>query len=333
MSSTLKERLKRCGRYHASPKVMTPVAKQQEESHTNTAAKKLCTRETDEKSLLSTPNSKLNCDKNDIYSGCKTQSYLVNISKPLSELHPNSTPKTFKNISVLEPENHSLDVEKNCSEKLSAHCPQTSETQTAVGRTRMDMNRSLSHMGACKQSVNQSDVVSTLSTTPVSSRSMRRVNVKVNKLDFEKEKEGIVVNGPAHTTPSENSSETGRGVDSLCSDSLMMKHESESKNEVLLLTGNKSRSNDSGANNSFNERQCLLKEISEKEETIRKLRMVKMYRTKVSTIVKPLPEKPNHCHKSIQALFLSIKSNYFLTSQLKHTLWMPKRAVSMRQFF
>ena len=310
MSSTLKERLKRCGRYHASPKVMTPVAKQQEESHTNTAAKKLCTRETDEKSLLSTPNSKLNCDRNDIYSGCKTQSNLATISKPLSELHPNSTPKTFKSKSVpqsfvLEPENHSLDVKKNCSEILSANCPQTSETnKTTFGSTRNDMNRSLSHMGACKQSVNQSDVVSShmgacnhsfnqsavvssLSTTPVSSRSTRRVNVKVNKLDFEKEKEGMAVNGPAHTTPLENSSKTGRGVNSLCSHSSIKKLESESNNEVLLLTGNKSRSNNHVANNSFNERQCLLKEINENEETIRKLRMVKMYRTKVRT-VKPV---------------------------------------------
>ena len=285
MSSTLKERLKRCGRYHASPKVMTPVAKQQEESHTNTAAKKLCTRERDEKSLLSTPNSKLNYDRNDIYPRCKTQSNLANISKPLSELYPNSTPKTFRNISVLEPENHPLDEEKNCSEKLlSAYCPQTSEIKTAVGSTRMDMNRSLSHMGACKQSVNQSAVVPSLSTTPVSSRSARRANVKVNKLDFEKEKEGMVVNGPAHTTPSENSSETGRGVNSLCSDSSIMKPESECDNEVHLFTGNESRSNDHVANNSFNERQRLLKEINEKEETIRKLRMVKMYRTKVSTI-------------------------------------------------
>ena len=286
---------------------MTPVAKQQEESHTNTAAKKLCTRETDEKSLLSTPNSKLNCDRNDIYSGCKTQSNLATISKPLSELHPNSTPKTFKSKSVpqsfvLEPENHSLDEKKSCSaDLLSGYCPQNPETKTTFGSTRMDRNRSLSHMGACKQSVNQSDVVSShmgackqsfkqsdvvssLSTTPVSSRSMRRVNVKVNKLDFEKEKEGMVDNGPSHTTPSENSSETWRGVGSLCSDSSIMKLESESNTEVLLLTGNKSRSNNHVANNSFKERQCLLKEINEKEETIRKLRMVKMYRTKVSTI-------------------------------------------------
>lgn len=117
-------------------------------------------------------------------------------------------------------------------------------------------------------------------STPVSSRSsLRTSQFRVNKLDFDKEAERTVsLPGTDNEFQSKSlgaakmAEETFAdtyGNDKPLGAGISAVNKSETKKIAETVTGG-----------NYEEKQRLLKEISEKEEVLRKLKMVKMYRTK-----------------------------------------------------
>ena len=261
LSSSLKERLKKCGRYHASPKVLTPVADQVESSHTSPAAKRLCSSEHNETTnpaddgscvaSFTTPDSKLK-SRNDNIAHCDN---FFKVVEPPSELQ--------QNISA------------------SSGGRRTSKMET-------DRNRnSVGHKMAGEKSVTSWTVGSSLNSrsTPVSSRSQTRTNMKVNKLDFEKETERtkcvLATQIKFQTKSLDVATKVEETFEATNSAVKQINKGENNRSQSLIEDSCSLNKKDSDAESNYTEKQRLLKEIDEKEETLRKLKMVKMYRTKV----------------------------------------------------
>lgn len=309
LSSSLKEKLKRCGRYHSSPVVKTPGTKHLETSQSvtcsnertmqsETPAKKICINQSPELrtsfrqnenyviTSLSTPNVKpLNGRAKDI---CEPEC-AVDFSKsstPLSELQNN-------------PDSVSYDHALQCNEKItvtqsvinSVYKPETVQICNSSktlrdpsynGSEKADCDTNvepLKNLNVCSDSSDESLMSgSSLSVrlTPVSSRSSLRLNqVRVNKLDFDKEAERIgslPVSGSDCSIKPLGVDKTGAQL-GRCENSVSASYGSVNKTKPQHLC-------ETDTEETFAEKERLLKEISEQEEILRKLKMVKMYRTK-----------------------------------------------------
>lgn len=312
LSSSLKERLKRCGRYHSSPMVKTPRTKLLETSQSTacsnerttlseTPAKKICINQSPEfrTSLrqnenfvitsLSTPNVKsLNGRAKDI---CESEC-AVDCSKsstPLSELQNNPDSVSCdhalqcnEKITVLQSvinSRYKPETVYVCSSSKTLCDPSNKGSEKADGDTNIEPVKN--HNVCSDSSVITKEylmVGSALSgrSTPVSSRSSLRLNqVRVNKLDFDKKAETV----GSLPVSGNNCSIKPLGVDKTGAQA------NRCENSVSASNGsvNKTKSQHLGESvveETFAEKERLLKEVSEQEEVLRKLKMVKMYRTK-----------------------------------------------------
>ena len=267
LSSSLKERLKRCGRYHSSPGAGTPQRSrlsiepppyhQSTDSRQSTVitldsentAKKLCIHNPKEiRENIKDDHSKIGSILSEKHQNQSSFENLQNQS--ISTKHSGETDctKTPSNKSSNQPISQYCNSENIC-EKSDALL--NTEESPVVKKTRLDTR-----------------------TTPVSSRVVKRTDVfRGSRIDFGEKKTDSVpmdqcsIQKPVESKPCELSL---RGIvtdSNACSTTGTSR---EAGMESSGMTGGSVRDTDS-----------LLKEISGKEETLRKLKMVKMYQTKV----------------------------------------------------
>jgi hypothetical protein len=214
LSSSLKERLKKCGRYHASPE---PVARQPKILAT-TLDKEKTDNNVHFRQEPVLPNVKRQC--------LEGRSNNVNSYNELTSNHDNQSPLLTKRHT--QSNLYSIDSEE-----------------------RKDIDNTVTKSSTANCSLNQ---------TPISQRSRSSsLKVKVNKLNFEE--------ASIEDNDQENSGSISKTKYSM-EDSSQISNENLIKSDLELPPVLK---------------RNLMKELESKEEQLRKLRMVKMYRSKVCT--------------------------------------------------
>ncbi|XP_060588428.1 swi5-dependent recombination DNA repair protein 1 homolog [Ruditapes philippinarum] len=229
LSSSLKERLKKCGRYHASPE---PVARQPKILAT-TLDKEKTDNNVHFRQEPVLPNVKRQC--------LEGRSNNVNSYNELTSNHDNQSPLLTKRHT--QSNLYSIDSEERKEiDNTVTKCSTVTETYR-LNNQQLDTRYSTANC-----SLNQ---------TPISQRSRSSsLKVKVNKLNFEE--------ASIEDNDQENSGSISKTKYSM-EDSSQISNENLIKSDLELPPVLK---------------RNLMKELESKEEQLRKLRMVKMYRSK-----------------------------------------------------
>lgn len=281
LSSSLKERLKRCGRYHSSPRAGTPQRNQLsiEQPPNQQSSDSPQSTDSHQSTVITMKNSENKAKKLCLHNLTETKQSLKDddhhskIGSVLSEKQQNQSVSTQRSTDHSEiAQIHS--GETGCDKTRRNNSSNQLESESYNSEILSENSNALVNTGS---PVLYKTSLETKTYTPVSSRVVKRTSVfRGSRINFDEK--------TTDTVPKDHSS-TQKSVESNPFELSLRGTVTDSDACATTGTSRETGMESSGMmGGTVRDRDSLLKEVKEKEETLRKLKMVKMYQTKNNLI-------------------------------------------------